>query len=201
MTIINGKPIAEILAAHRTWLLGDGGEMANLREANLRGANLRGADLIGADLCEANLREANLRGADLIGADLCGANLREANLRGANLREANLRGADLCEANLREANLRGANLREADLIGATGNGREVMSAQIDTWPLVWTTAPDGAATLAIGCQSHSLDLWVKSDPRWIAAMDSKAAEWWARMREPVLALVMASPATPWVAKE
>jgi hypothetical protein len=191
MTIINGKPLSEVIAEHAKWFCGSGGKQADLSGADLSGANLSGA----------SLRRANLRWADLSGADLSGASLSGASLSGASLSGADLSGADLSGANLSGANLSGANLSGANLRHATGNGREVMSAQIDTWPLVWTTAPDGAATLAIGCQSHSLDLWVKSDPRWIAAMDSEAAEWWARMREPVLALVMASPATPWVAKE
>jgi hypothetical protein len=187
MIIINGKMLAEILASHAAWLLGGGGEMADLRWTDLRWTILRGAIL-----SEADLRGAILRGADLSGADLRGAILSGAILRGAILSEADLSGADLSGADLRGAILSGADLR-----GATGNGREIMSAQLHKWPLVWTTAPDGAVTLAIGCQSHLLDLWVKSDPRWIAAMDRSATTWWARMREPVLALVMASPAAPW----
>jgi hypothetical protein len=185
MTIIKGRPLSETIAEHAKWLCGGGGIRADLRWADLRGAALSGADLRWANLREADLREADLREADLGGAALSGVDLRWAALSGVDLRWADLRGAALSGADLREA---------------TGNGREVMSAQIDTSVLVWTTAPDGTVTLAIGCQSHPLDLWIKSDPRWIAAMDSEATEWWARMREAVLALVMASPATPWAAK-
>jgi hypothetical protein len=140
--------------------------------------------------------------ADGIRADLRGANLCEADLRGANLCEADLhgadlRGADLCEADLRWADLRGANLCEADLHGAAGNMYEVKSAQFDTWPITWTMSHDGVTMLQIGCQRHPLDLWRKSDPRWIAAMDAKAADWWAKYRDIVVALVDASPATPY----
>ena len=100
------EQINKILASHKEWMKGTGGERADLRDADLRDAdlrdaNLRDADLCGANLCGADLCGADLRDADLCGADLCGANLRDANLRGADLRGADLRGADLCGADLR----------------------------------------------------------------------------------------------------
>jgi hypothetical protein len=49
--------------------------------------------------------------------------------------------------------------------------------------------------MTIGCQSHLIDLWRKSDPRWIAAMDNKATEWWSKFGSIILALIDASPAT------
>ena len=124
------------------------------------------------------------------------ANLWGANLADANLARANLVGANLAGANLADANLAGANLADANLAGAVGNMAEVRSMQIDRWPVTWTTAPDGDVTLQIGCQRHSLTLWEKSDPRWIAAMDDGATEWWGRWREPLLAIVKANPAVP-----
>ena len=45
----------EILANHKKWLEGNGGERADLRGADLRRANLKGADLRGADLSGADL--------------------------------------------------------------------------------------------------------------------------------------------------
>lgn len=89
------EQINKILASHKEWMKGTGGERANLRGANLYGANLRDADLCGADLRDANLRVADLRVANLRVADLYDANLCGANLRGADLRDANLCGADL----------------------------------------------------------------------------------------------------------
>lgn len=94
------------------------------------------------------------------------------------------------------ANLYEANLRGADLSGVAGNMREVKSAQFDKWPITWTCSADGVTTLQIGCQKHPLDMWIKSDPRWIAALDLNATEWWAKYRDVVLALVAASPAVP-----
>lgn len=70
---MNADELKTILADHASWLDGDGGKKANLREANLRGVNLSGA----------NLRGVNLSGADLSEADLRRANLREADLRRA----------------------------------------------------------------------------------------------------------------------
>ena len=116
---------------------------------------------------------------------------------GANMRDADMRYADMSDANMRDANMRDANMSYADMDGITGNMREIKSAQFDQWALTWTTAPDGEVTLQIGCQRHNLSLWEKSDPRWINAMGPKAAEWWAKYRDVVLALVKASPATPY----
>ena len=91
------EQINKILASHKEWMKGTGGERANLRVANLYRADLyradlRGANLRDADLRDANLRDANLRGADLYDANLYGADLRGADLRGADLYDANLRG-------------------------------------------------------------------------------------------------------------
>ena len=113
------------------------------------------------------------------------ANLCYANLRGADISYANLSGADLRGANLRGANLSGANLR-----GAIGNMREIKSAQFDQWAVTWS-----ADVLAIGCQQHAIEKWRNADPRWIAAMDSGATDWWSRYGALVLQLIDASPAT------
>lgn len=109
----------------------------------------------------------------------------------ADLRSANLSYANLSYADLRSANLRSADLSYADLWGTTGNMKEVKSLQIDTWPVAYT-----AEVMQIGCQRHSIDLWRKSDPHWIADMDSKASEWWAKFGPTILSLIEVSPATP-----
>ena len=155
----------EQLQQHADWLRDGSGKRIEAINANLYGANLR----------EANLREANLSGADL-----SWANLSEANLRGANLRGANLYGANLREANLSEANLS----------GAIGSRREIKSAQFDQWPVTWSSD-----VLAIGCQQHAIEKWRNADPRWIAAMDRGATDWWSRYGALVLQLIDASPAT------
>lgn len=105
--------------------------------------------------------------------------------------------ADLGYADLRGANLRGADLRGANLWGAIGNMREVKTAHFDRWEIAWTTDPTGQVTIQIGCQRHDLTRWEKSDPRWIAALDHDATEWWGKYRDVVLTLVKASPATPY----
>ena len=135
------EQINKILASHKEWMKGTGGERANLRGANLyradlyradlRDADLRDADLCGADLCGADLRVANLCGADLCGADLRDADLCGADLCGADLRDADLCGADLCGANLRDANLRDADLRGADLRGADLCGADLRGVRHD----------------------------------------------------------------------
>jgi hypothetical protein len=136
------------------------------------------------------LRDGSGKRIEVVNANLRDADLRDANLRGANLRGADLRDADLRDADLRDANLRGADLRDADLRGAIGNMREIKSAQFDQWPVTWS-----ADVLAIGCQQHAIEKWHVADPRWIAAMDSQASNWWSRYGALVLQLVDASPAT------
>ena len=117
------KELTKIIKEHKKWVMGDGGQRANLQHANLQGADLRGAYLRGAYLQHANLQHANLQGADLQGANLrgaylWGADLQHADLQHANLQHANLRGAYLRGAYLQGADLQGANLRGADLQGA-----------------------------------------------------------------------------------
>jgi uncharacterized protein YjbI with pentapeptide repeats len=185
----------EQLRQHADWLIDGSGQRieassANLRYADLCYANLRYADLRGANLRGANLRYADLSSADLRGADLSSADLRYADLSSADLRGADLSGADLRYADLRYADLRGADLGGADLSGAIGNMREIKSAQFDQWTVAWSSD-----VLAIDCQQHAITKWRNADPRWIAAMDSSATDWWSRYGELILQLIDVSPAT------
>lgn len=116
------------------------------------------------------------------------------NWSGASLDHASLDRASLSHASLSHAWLDGASLTGASLNGAYGNMYEVKSAQFDRWAITWTCNAAGTTTLQIGCYKHDLELWRKSDPRWIRAMDSHATEWWAIYRDLVLAMVDASPA-------
>ena len=75
--------------------------------------------------------------------------------------------------------------------------REIKSAHFETWTCNWTMSPEGEAWLQIGCQRHAVEKWRRGCERWIAQMDEDASDWWARYRDPLLALVDASPATPW----
>ena len=156
---------SEQLQQHADWLRDGSGKRFEAAAANLSYANLS----------DANFRAANLSYADL----------RYANLSGANFRAANLSDANLSDANLSYANLSGANLR-----GAIGNMREIKSAQFDQWAATWS-----ADVLAIGCQQHAIEKWRNADPRWIAAMDPGASDWWSRYGALVLQLIDASPAT------
>ena len=160
----------EQLQLHADWLRDDSGKRIEASGANLSGANLS----------DANLSDANLSGANLSYVDFSGANLSYVDFSGANLRGANLRGANLCCANL----------SYVDLSGAIGNMREIKSAQFDQWAVTWS-----ADVLAIGCQQHAIEKWRNADPRWIAAMDSGASDWWSRYGALVLQLINASPAT------
>ena len=165
--------LKKILSAHKKWVDGVVGEMADLGGANLSGANLRWANLSWANLSEATLREANLSGADLREADLGGANLRWANLS-----EADLRWANLSEANLSEANLREANLSGADLSGA---GLKIYQSGL------WT-AYVLKDRIMIGCQLHDTSKWESFSDEQIALMHGEALPWWKENGQIVLSI-------------
>ena len=159
--------LRKVLADHKLWACGDGGNRADLRDADLHGADLRGADLRGADLRGADLRSAHLTGAHLryaylTGADLRGADLRDAGLHGAYLRGAYLRSADLRYAHLTGAHLRGADLRGADLRGADLHGADFFGAK--NAPLVMTGSKHlvvhhAPGHIAVGCECHTYAHW------------------------------------------
>jgi uncharacterized protein YjbI with pentapeptide repeats len=175
MTCVSNTITFKQRQLHAKWLRDGSGQRLEAVDADLRGAALRFA----------NLQCVNLRDADLRDADLREANLSESTLYGADLRCANLRGADMRGASLRGADIRGVDLREV-----IGNMCQIKSAQFDEWPIVWS-----ADVLAIGCQQHAIEKWRNADPRWIAAMDDDAADWWARCGALVLHLINTSPAT------
>ncbi len=138
--------------------------------------NLRGDILVTCDaddLYRADLSRANLYRANLRGADLSGANLRDANLSGADLYRANLIGADLSGANLIDADLR-----------AFGNGRELITAQIEMWPLGIF-----GDTMQIGCQQHSISAWRGFSDAEISSFDIHALEWWRRWRGVIFSII------------
>ena len=172
---------------------------ADLGEADLCGADLREADLCGANLCNAKLYGADLRGADLRRADLYGANLCEANLSAANLRGADLHRADLYGANLCEADLRGARLYGARLYGADLRGANLDGEKIEKNPLVvvgltyWCLISDNY--MRLGCKRFTHAEWAEFDDKQIAAMDSRALEFWSQWKAPLLAMCAAHKPT------
>jgi hypothetical protein len=171
------EELKTILAEHRLWVNGEGGQRANL---------------YGANLVRANLVRANLYGANLDGANLYGANLYGANLYGANLVRANLVRANLDGANLDGANLDGANLYGANLYGARGDTVNLKSIFLDTYPITYS-----AEVLQIGCQRHEISKWWDFTDAQIRNMDgSKALEWWAKYKAFIKMAIDLSPAVP-----
>lgn len=73
--------------------------------------------------------------------------------------------------NLRYADLSDANIANA----ALPNGFRIARLDFGEWQV--TVTPTHTH---IGSQSHKNALWLKANPRWIAALDKKATEWWAR---------------------
>ena len=169
-----------ILANHKLWSAGTGGERANLSGADLRGANLSGADLSGANLSRANLSGADLRGANLSGANLSGAYLSGADLSGAYLSRAYLSGAYLSRAYLSRANLNGADLGRDQVCSISpvffiGGTYDVMITDLH---------------IKIGCQVHLSAEWAKFKGRDIEAFGGRKDEW-ALFKPAILALAKA----------
>ena len=77
--------------------------------------------------------------------------------------------------------------------------REVKSAQIERWPVVWTQSPDGVTTVQIGCADHPLEWWEAAGKDEITNLRRGRDGWevWQRLGPIVLNLIKASPATPW----
>ena len=133
------------------------------------------------------LVKAAATGANLIDADLRGANLIDADLRGANLSGADLRGANLIDAYLRGANLRGANLIDADLSGAKIDGEELTKEPLMIQGLCyWILITEGY--MRIGCKRYTHQEWAEFKDPTIAAMDSKALNFWGEWKDTLLTI-------------
>ena len=74
------EELLKITDNHRKWVIGHGGERADLSFADLSSADLSYADLSFADLSFADLSFADLRSANLHSADLRSADLSSADL-------------------------------------------------------------------------------------------------------------------------
>ena len=158
--------ISAVLESHAQWLKDGQGERANLADADLTDADLTDADLTRANLTRANLTKAKLTGAKLTDADLTGADLTNADLTKACLTDANL-------------------------WSCTGNMLQIKSMQIGRYLITYT-----ADRLQIGCKNHKIDEWWEFSDDTISRMDKGALGWWRRFKEPLRAIIAASPATP-----
>ena len=151
------EEIAAVLADHKLWVEGKGGQRADLRGADLQRAYLQRADLRGAYLQRADLQRAYLQRAYLQGADLWGADLQGADLRGAYLQRADLWGACLQGADLWGADLQGADLQGAKIDNdktAIGILRRVTRS--DGWEFFLWHCEDGFYIKA-GCRFFTLE--------------------------------------------
>lgn len=171
-----------------------------MRGAVLDGAGLEGADMVACDLLGASLKNADLRlanmshaviedasffGALCYGANFAGTYAFRANFHCANLGTASFVGATLRGARFTGANLGGVDFTKADIRGAIGNGKEMVSLQLERWPVVIV-----AGQMAIGCQQHSIAEWWGFSDRAINIMDEcHALDWWKKWR-PVLETVV-----------
>jgi hypothetical protein len=136
---------------------------------------------------EDNSMKLTLEAAVSARANLAGAYLARANLAGANLAGANLDGANLDGAYLDGANLAGANLARANLDGANLAGETLTKAPISILNLIWPVLIT-EGFMRIGCQRHSHKEWKSFDDGTISRMESRAIEFWAQWKAPLLAM-------------
>ena len=133
-------------------------------------------------LVKAASEGADLTGADLTGADLTGVNLRGADLRGTYLTDVNLRGADLTGADLTGADLRGANLEGAKIDGEEITKEPLMIQGLYYWVLITESY------MRIGCKRYTHQEWSEFKDPTIAAMDSKALDFWNEWKAPLMTM-------------
>ena len=144
-------------------------------------------DLSSADLSSADLSRADLSRANLIYADLSSANLRSANLRSTDLSRADLRSADLRSADLSRANLSRANRSYADLSSAKIDGEKITKDPLLITGLYYSCLiTDGY--MRLGCKRYTHAEWSEFNDSEIAAMDSRAIEFWNKWKFPLLAM-------------
>ena len=90
-----------------------------------------------------------------------------------------------CDANLSDADLRGA-----DLSGAVGNSREVMSAQVCSYSIVYTSE-----FMWIGCRKHPIKTWWKDSEEDAHTFSESDKEWRAKNKRWIQGMVKNNPAT------
>ena len=144
-------------------------------------------DLSSADLSYANLSRAELSSANLIYADLSSANLRSADLSSANLSRANLSRANLSYADLSRADLSRANRSYADLSSAKIDGEKITKDPLLITGLYYSCLiTDGY--MRLGCKRYTHAEWSEFNDSEIAAMDSRATDFWNKWKLPLLAM-------------
>ena len=98
---------------------------------------------------------------------------------------ANLSDANLSDANLSNADLIGANLSDANLSGAKIDGEQITKAPLMIKGLhYWVLITEGF--MRIGCKRFTHQEWSEFKDPTIAAMDSKALEFWNEWKEPLM---------------
>ena len=148
----------------------------------------------GATICEFDVKtvkealalavseEIDLSSADLSRAELSRANLIYADLSSANLRSANLRSTDLSRADLSRANL-----SYADLSSAKIDGEKITKDPLLITGLYYSCLiTDGY--MRLGCKRYTHAEWSEFNDSEIAAMDSRAIEFWNKWKFPLLAM-------------
>jgi len=128
------------------------------------------------------LRNAYLSNADLSNADLSGADLSNADLSNAYLRNADLSNADLSNAYLRNANLSNADLSGADLMEEILTKTPISVLNL-TWPVLITEK-----YMTIGCQRHTIEMWVNFTDDKIDLMHPEAVKFWRKWKAPLLTI-------------
>jgi len=151
---------------------------------------IREVDLVDADLTNQQLFDYSFSDKDLRLADFSGSDLTAGSFNRCNLHTTNL-----SNTNLQEASFIGAYFKNVDLTGAylgyvTGNGREIISKDIeDTW-VVYTKD-----ILCIESNQYSIAEWRVFSNEIIKTMPDISVFWWNKHKEYILDEVKASRKT------
>lgn len=190
------EQIQSILASHKLWLAGEGGERADFSGADLRWADFSKADLREANLSKVDLRAVDLSDADLSDADLSDAALSYANLSRSNLSKAILSRADLRNTDLSDADLNEAILTEVDLSKAILSRADLSKAILMVLHLpIWNVFVC-RTTVRIGCQHYTHDEWRGFSDEQIDLMHIRALQWWTTHKSLIFAAMDAVASQP-----
>ncbi len=143
----------------------------------------------GATICEFDVKTVKEALALAVSEeiDLSSADLSSADLSRAELSRANLIYADLSSANLRSADLSSANLSRANLSSAKIDGEKITKDPLLITGLYYSCLiTDGY--MRLGCKRYTHAEWSEFNDSEIAAMDSRATDFWNKWKLPLLAM-------------
>ena len=120
---------------------------SSLDDPSLAGSSLAGSSLAGSSLGGSSLGGSSLAGSSLAGSSLAGSSLAESSLRGSSLMGSSMSGSSLTSSSLGSPS-RGDGQGDDDLLtpsalhSSVGDGEEIQTSALQTFPLPPATKED-----------------------------------------------------------